>query len=129
MKSVKEINELRVLSAVRVDGPISRASLARKLRLSRAAITGITQRLVERNLLIEVGKGASTQRGGRREVLLALNPNAGTILSIEIEWDYARYGLLDMNARIIEKRQFSGIKLTQFLLNGQYLRNNWAFLK
>ena len=124
MKSVKEINELRVLSAVRVDGPISRASLARKLRLSRAAITGITQRLVERNLLVEVGKGASTQRGGRREVLLALNPNAGTILSIEIEWDYARYGLLDMNARIIEKRQFSfqagtsPLKILNPIMNG-----------
>lgn len=118
MQSIKEINELRVLSTVREEGPISRASLAKRLNLSRAAITGITQRLVSRRLLTEVGKGTASVRGGRREVLLAINPNAGTILAVEIEVNYACFGLLDMNAQLIEKQTFrieSGMDLVDVL--------------
>lgn len=101
MLSIKELNETRVLKTVREEGPISRASLARRLHLSKAALSGITQRLVKRGLVTEVGKGASTERGGRREMLLAMNPRAGVILAAEIERDYARFGLLDMNAQIL----------------------------
>ncbi|MCI0512908.1 ROK family transcriptional regulator [candidate division KSB1 bacterium] len=103
MQRIREINELRVLQAVCKEGLISRASLAKRLKLSRAAITGITHRLENRQLLVEVGKGTSTQRGGRRQVLLALNATAGTILAIEIEREFARFGLLNMNAQIIQQ--------------------------
>lgn len=107
MHSLREVNELRVLKTVREEGPISRAALARRLKLSKAALSGISQRFLDADLITEVGKGASTERGGRREMLLAINPRAGVILAAEVEREYANWGLLDMNAQILARQKFT----------------------
>ncbi len=97
------LNEIRVFRTIFESGPISRAKVARRLNLSRAAVTLITQKLAKQGLLATVGKGASTERGGRREVLLAISPRAGIILAAQLERDFFRYGLLDSNARRIDQ--------------------------
>ncbi len=97
------LNEIRVFRTIFESGPISRAKVARRLNLSRAAVTLITQKLAKRGLLATVGKGASTERGGRREVLLAISPRAGIILAAQLERDFFRYGLLDSSARRIDQ--------------------------
>ncbi|MDZ7269472.1 MAG: ROK family transcriptional regulator [candidate division KSB1 bacterium] len=97
------LNEIRVLRTIFEAGPISRAKVARRLNLSRAAVTLITQKLVKHGLLTTVGKGASTERGGRREVLLAISPRAGFILAAQLERNFFRFGLLDSNARHLDQ--------------------------
>lgn len=94
-------SELKIFKQFYEFGPISRVNLARKLNLSRASITLISKRLLAMNLLIEVGKGDTTERGGRKEVLLMVNPESGYILSIQIERDFSKVGLLYLNANII----------------------------
>lgn len=104
MRNIRENlsgNEVRVLKRVYDFGPISRASLARQLQLSRASITLVAKRLIALNLLIEVGKGDTTERGGRKEVLLMVNPQSGYVLSIQIERDFSKVGLLYLNSNII----------------------------
>ncbi len=103
MRTLRGINEIRVIRALCEEGALSRAALANMLNLSRAALTIITQKLAEKNLITEVGKGMSTDRGGRREVLLSVNQRAGIILSIELEVEYAQYAVLDINAAFIER--------------------------
>ena len=103
LRTLRGINEIRVIRALCEEGALSRATLANMLNLSRAALTIITQKLAEKNLITEVGKGMSTDRGGRREVLLAVNQRAGIILSIELEVEYAHYAALDINAAFINR--------------------------
>jgi len=100
-------NELRIFRAVYEKGPISRVRLARGLNLTRAAVTIQIQHLSELGLIIEVGKGSSSERRGRREVLLTVNPDAGIIMAVHISLTYINYGLVNLNGRIIEKdRQY-----------------------
>ena len=94
MRTLTGINEIRVIRALCEEGALSRAALANMLNLSHAALTIITQKLAEKDLIVEVGKGTSTDRGGRREVLLSVNQRAGIILSIELEVEYAQYAVL-----------------------------------
>jgi len=89
---------------IRAEKSISRIELSRKLVLSRSTVTLITKRLVRQELLHEVGKGNSTDRGGRRQVLLALNPRMGFVLAGEIELTYSRVALFDINANVIATR-------------------------
>ncbi len=100
MINVREVNKIRVLKAILDNQPISRASLAKMLNLSRAAVTGITQRLMELGLLQEVGKGDSTSKGGRKEVLLSVKPNALNAISVEIEKDFIKVALINIVAEI-----------------------------
>ena len=106
MRNIREINEIRVLKAVRENAPISRATLARMLGLSRAAMSGIVQRLMQLGLLVEIGKGQSTARGGRKEILLALNAEAAVLLAADIDVGEVHLGLLDLEANFMREHTF-----------------------
>lgn len=96
-------NELRLFRAIYEKGPISRVRLARGLNLTRAAVTILIKRLRHIGLIIEVGKGSSGDRRGRREVLLTINPDAGIIMAVHISLSHVHYGLVNLNGRIIVK--------------------------
>lgn len=96
-------NELRVFKAIFESGPVSRVKIANGLNLTRAAVTRIVQQLMQKKLILEVGKGNSKNGPGRREVLLTVNPEAGFILSIHFALRYATYGLVNFNGKIIHK--------------------------
>lgn len=99
--------ELSVLRTVYETGPISRVKVARNLNLTRATVTIIIKKLKELDLILEVGKGSSTDRRGRREVLLAVNPEAGFVLSAHIALSYFSVGILDLMGKVIEKESRS----------------------
>ena len=71
----KSNNRLRILDLIRRKGPISRVQLASIVGISTAAVTGITNNLLERNLIREVGLGESVQ--GRKPIMLEINPDSG----------------------------------------------------
>jgi len=95
--------ELNVLRTVYEAGPISRVKVAERLKLTRATITIITKKLKELNLIFEVGKGTSSERRGRREVLLTVNHDAGFVLSAHIALNHFTIGMLDLRGKVIEK--------------------------
>jgi len=99
------INELRVLRAIYEHGPISRVRLAEGLHLTRAGITVIIKKLAELDLIAEAGKGASDAGRGRRQVLLALNPDNGMVVSLHIALHYVTIALVNINGKIITKHR------------------------
>ena len=103
LEKILSLNELRVFRAVYEAGPVSRIKIANGLNLTRAAISVITKRLIELDLIIEVGKGMSRKRQGRREVLLVVNPDAGFILSVQIAHNFVAFGLVNLNGKVITK--------------------------
>ena len=100
VKFIKDYNELNVLRFIKHHGPISRAEIAKKQHISKAGISEIVARLIDQDYISETGVGNSTQRGGRRPILLTFNQKAGYVIAIEIKRSISKISLLDMNATI-----------------------------
>ncbi len=98
---VRQINEISVLRIVRDEGPISRSEVARKMGVSKVIIGGIVRRLLETNILFEIGKGQSTVQGGRRPVMMEFNADAGLAIGIEIHLHRANILVTNMNAEVL----------------------------
>ena len=79
---IRAINRSAVLNTIKTSGAISRIEIARKTGLSAATVTGITAQLIESGLVFEKAEGDS--RGGRRPILLAINPKGGYVVGVKL---------------------------------------------
>ncbi len=105
---IRDINQSLLLNLIQADGPISRADLARRSGLSPATVSGIINILLEEGLVIEKAVGDS--RGGRRPIMLALNPDAGYLVGVKLTEDNIITALADLNSQV---RQRLTVPLTQ----------------
>jgi N-acetylglucosamine repressor len=99
------VNERRILTLLRVQGPMSRAEAARQLGLTRATITHLVESLGARNLVAELrSKRQKSQRReqGRPGVAIALNPEGGYFLGAEIGVGVMRFALLDFALNVVD---------------------------
>ena len=96
---VRELNTSLILETLRTHGPLSRASLSSVLGLNRSTVSSVINELFEDNLVMEVGLESST--GGRPGMLLALNPDGGCAVGIEIGVDFISIILTDFTAEIL----------------------------
>ncbi|HWX77825.1 MAG TPA: MarR family transcriptional regulator, partial [Candidatus Acidoferrales bacterium] len=62
---IRHINQARVLRLLKDRGSLSRAELARFLKLTRSTLTFVTGELVEKGLVIEAGQPSISQATGR----------------------------------------------------------------
>lgn len=98
----KESSKLAGLALIRfVSGGVSRADMARRLGVSRAAVTKIVNDLLEMNLVREGEDGPAT--GGRRPVLLEMNPEKGHVLGVDIGATHLRVVLADYAAQVLNE--------------------------
>ncbi len=100
VKFIKDYNELNVLRFIKQNAPVSRAEIAKKYHISKAAVTDIISRLIGQGYVSEVGVGDSTMRGGRKPIMLEFNHAAGYVIAIEIKRDHAQIALVDLDANI-----------------------------
>ena len=98
---MRAINRSTILNTIKTQGPIDRASIARGSGLSPATVTGITAELIEDGLVFEKEPGDS--RGGRRPILLALNPHGGFVIGIKLTETQLVGALTDLEATVIVK--------------------------
>ncbi|MEN6571073.1 MAG: ROK family transcriptional regulator [Anaerolineaceae bacterium] len=98
---MRGINRTILLNSIKTDGPISRADLAHRTGLSPATVTAITGDLIAEGLIFEKETGDSS--GGRRPILLALNPRGGFVVGVKLMEDHAVGALTDLNAAVLEK--------------------------
>jgi predicted NBD/HSP70 family sugar kinase len=82
---IKKLNEIRLLNLIREEGPISRNLLAKRSRISKVAVSDIINRLNEAGYILEIGKGESTRRGGKRPTMIKLNAENGYVLGLEVK--------------------------------------------
>lgn len=99
---IRAINRSIVLNAVKNNGPISRTDLAQLTGLSPASISNISAKLIKSGLIFEKESGDS--RGGRKPVLLALNPNGGFVIGIKLTETHISATLTDLESTVIAKR-------------------------
>jgi predicted NBD/HSP70 family sugar kinase len=80
---VRKLNTSRILNALRINGPMSRASLSTAAGLNRSTVSKLMGELLSDGLVREIGLQSSS--GGRPGVLLELNADAGYAVGIELE--------------------------------------------
>lgn len=99
---IRAINRSIILNMVKTLGPVARAEVARQTGLSPATVTAITADLIAEELIFEKQTGDSN--GGRRPILLAINPGGRYVAGIKLMEDHAVGALTDLEATIIARQ-------------------------
>jgi predicted NBD/HSP70 family sugar kinase len=105
-RSIRYLNEIQALNALFREGGMSRADLARRLRLNRSSIGFIVRDLLADRLARE-GEPARTggvPRTGRPGIVVEIDPDGATFLGIEIGVDHVTVVAIDLAAREILRR-------------------------
>jgi len=79
---MRAINRSKILETIRTVGMIPRIDIARTTGLSRPLVTGLTADLIQEGLIIE--KQSGKYEGGRRPMLLALNPDGAFVVGVNL---------------------------------------------
>lgn len=98
-KLIRAINRSAVLHSIMRFGPISRTDVAEHTGLSAATVSGITADLIHSGLIFE--KEAGDSSGGRRPILLALNPRGGYVVGLKLAAENISGALLDLEASVV----------------------------
>lgn len=97
---VRSLNKASVIDLIRqAEVGISRAELAEMLDVSRTTVSAIVNDLLTDGLVVERGAGAS--RGGRRPIVLEINPDAGRVVGVDIGASHLTVLVADLNGRVL----------------------------
>ena len=107
---LKRRNRMQILKVIRENGPISRVDIASALEITRAAVTIITNEMIEEGVLYEVGEAPvslDNLQKGRRKILIDINPNYKFALGVSITEIGISIGLSNLNNDILDKSSMS----------------------
>lgn len=135
--NIREENMKQIIKLFRSEDELfSRAQISRKLSLSAPSVSSIVNNMIEKNILYERKEGNSSESGGRKPIMLALNKECGYILGIHIESDFIIIVLANISGVIKEKinyeyqqdNNFDPISFLQKkigkILKDNYINNN-----
>ncbi|TDO50565.1 putative NBD/HSP70 family sugar kinase [Kribbella sp. VKM Ac-2527] len=91
----------QVALEILLDGPLSRAELSKRVRLSPGSLTRLTKPMLESGLLVEVTAGQSDPRVGRPSQPLDIVPTAHHFVGIKLTGDTAVGVLTTLRAEVI----------------------------
>ena len=105
-QNVKNINRHAVLDLIRfTPGGISRAGIAKRIGLSRAAVSTLVNDLIETGIVRDAEQ--RTKTSGRPRTLLEINPEAGYIAGIDIGATHMRVILTNFGASAIVEEEIT----------------------
>lgn len=82
-------------------GGITRAELARRIGLTRSAVTTIVNELMQLDLVREAQDGLTT--GGRRAIPLEINPRRGYLVGIDVGATHLEILVTDFSSRVLHE--------------------------
>src|SRR3954464_7326626 len=100
LRSLRELNRLRVLEIVRERGLVSRADIARQTGLSRSTVSSLVGELQGEGIVVE-REAAAPAQAGRPAVLLALDPGAGAVVGVQFDHGALRVAVADLGHTIL----------------------------
>ncbi len=95
----KERKNLSILEAVRKNGPISRTDISKITELNIVTVSNYVSHYIKKGLVIEGELDEST--GGRKPVLVELNPKAGYIVGVGLNMMSMVGVLVDLEINVI----------------------------
>jgi hypothetical protein len=99
---IRAINRSTILNIIKMHSAIPRAEIARLTGLSPATVSAISAELIQEDLVFEKETGDSS--GGRRPIMLAINPRGGYVVGIKVMEDHALGALTDLEATPLGKQ-------------------------
>ncbi|KFI59517.1 ROK family transcriptional regulator [Bifidobacterium gallicum] len=109
--TLSEHNRSRVLHHVYHHGPVSRATIAKALELTPAAISKITAKLIEAGLLEETGDMQG--EGRRRSIGLRMNKSAFHVASVKFARTLVCIGVYDLAGNQLSMQEITAVEHTQ----------------
>lgn len=100
---MKSLNAIEILELVRTRGPISRASIAACSRLSKPTVSDQVDALISRGLVVEIGRGDSGTRGGKKPTLLEFNGRHGQVFCADIGPEWIRFAAADLRGTVFRR--------------------------
>lgn len=92
-------NKSNVMRTIILEGPISRAALAKRVGLSLPSVMTITENLINRGLVRAVGKGKSS--GGKPPELLSVVPESEYYMGVDIGRGTIRLVLMNLAQKVV----------------------------
>ena len=96
---LRDLNQSIVFNLIVERGSVSRTEIARRSGLPAATITRIVSDFLAAGLVSEVSSEESS--GGRRPVLLSINPSAGYVMGVKLREDGMTVAICDLNCTIV----------------------------
>jgi predicted NBD/HSP70 family sugar kinase len=100
----REVNRRIVLNLIREHQPISRAELARRMNVRRAALTAIVRDLLQAGDVYETGPAASVR--GRRPTLIRVQTSGRFAVAVDVRPGKTSIALADFSGAVLERRVF-----------------------
>lgn len=97
----KERKNLAILETIRKNGPISRTDISKMTELNIVTVSNYISHYIKKNLVIEGELDEST--GGRKPVLVELNPKAGYIVGVGLNMLSMVAVLVDLEINVIKE--------------------------
>lgn len=107
---LKRRNRMQVLKILKQKGPTSRIDIAGTLELTRAAVTIITNEMIEQGIIQEIGEYKHiTEKAprGRKKILIDINHHYKFVLGVTLEEDIVSVGLSTLSGAVLDKRNLS----------------------
>jgi DNA-binding transcriptional ArsR family regulator len=107
LETLRRLNRLRVIHALRDEGLISRADIARRTGLSRSTVSSLVSELQADGLVVERPEPAAAHgdQGGRPPILLSFDSRAGVAVGIDFDHHCVRVAVADLSSRILAERE------------------------
>ncbi|WP_280516912.1 ROK family transcriptional regulator [Lederbergia sp. NSJ-179] len=102
---IRELNKSIILDIIRKQGPISRADISKKVAISPTTVASCVNVLMKDSLVMENGTGVSS--GGRKPILVQLNPVERFIIGVAINASKITIAALNLYATVQRKESHS----------------------
>ncbi|SHN47335.1 ROK family transcriptional regulator [Cryptosporangium aurantiacum] len=103
-RALRRQNRSGLLTALFLDGPLSRQELAERCRLSQAAVSNVVADLMDDGLVAEAG--AVESDGGRPRILLRVAPRFATVVGVDVGETRVRVELFDLAMTPLAKADY-----------------------
>lgn len=101
----KEKRNIDILEILRKRGPVSRPDISKEMGLNVVTVSNYVDEFIKRRLVYE--KELDVSEGGRRPVLLDLNPQAGFVIGVGLNLMNMVGLLMDLKGNIVTKTQIA----------------------
>ena len=104
-RNIKSNNQKLVLTLLRQSGVMSLSEIAEMVKLSKTTVAKIVNTLVDKGYVVSVGKGSSTEEGGKRPELFTFNVTCAFTIALQNRHGNLRGVLMDLASHVLFENQ------------------------
>lgn len=98
---LRDLNQTLVFNVIAARGAISRTEIVRETGLPAATVTRITREFVMAGLVTEEMTTTTEPNGGRRPILLRINPTLGFVVGVKLREDSMTLAVCDLGCTVV----------------------------